>query len=106
MKKDVEIECTAYAACLISGENLKYQLLFIEKLNLSVLNEPKKDLQIDFSGESRDKNVTGELFMLNGSDQYSKVPVVWVCKPTPAKKFVTYAESLINLYRESNIRQR
>ena len=70
----------------------------MEKIKLPVLNEPGKEIQIDFSGKLHSKHVTDEPYNFIGIDRYSKWPVVRVCKSTETKGAIKFLESFSHLY--------
>ena len=56
-----------------------------------------KNCKLFFSGTLRRKHVTGEPYNFIGFDQFSKTPLVWVCKSNEAKEVTKLLESFINL---------
>ena len=61
------------------------------------MTEPREEIQFDFSVNLHNKPVTAEPFFFR-TDQYSKRPVVQICKSTEQKEVTKTLESFILLY--------
>ena len=81
-----------------SRKEVRYQLTSTKNSKLPVSTESGIEIQIDFSGDLKSKNITGELYSLIGIDRNSNWPVVQQCKSTETREVNNFTDSFIELY--------
>ena len=100
MQKDSDSKCNTSTLCISCGETLKFQLSSTEKINIPVLTEPGKEIQINFSGKLPTRSTFGEpYFVLELSDALISMLLFGYVNQSKQEKVINFFETPFKLYR-------
>ena len=95
MSDAIQKKCEACIPCKMSGESIKPYIPSTEENNLTPVNSPNKEIQLDFIGPIKDNH--RRFYILLSIDRYSKWPAPSFCKYTDGETAVKFLEQYIQL---------
>ena len=95
MSKAIQKKCETYIPCEMSCRNIKPNIPSTDKNRPPPLNNPNKEIQLDFSGPITDKN--RRFYFLLPIDLFNKWPDANFCTSTDGETVVKVLEQYIQL---------
>ena len=95
MTEAIQKKCESCIPCKMSGKNIKPNIPSTEKNNLSRLDNPNEEIQLDFIGPITVDN--RRFHILLSMDRFSKWPAASFCTSTDGETAIKFLEQYIQL---------
>ena len=86
-----------FTACLATSKKPKNKFSNNKHGKFESLTEPGQELQTDFTGKLRNKNLNGDVQLLIAKDRFSRWPTAKKCKTSETEEVINFLRSNFSL---------